>query len=178
MNRTESKPRTHTIPAFVLWIVAVSAAVAMTSCATAGPHFQRSGNVSQIFESYQVLPEYDYYYSGNEYKPNALVAIRKDFRLETGKWIPVEMDKERLQAWMSRMTAQVGAEYNIEPNGAYIRDTDGTPIGMWYSVWRLSALQKTGDREIRIFDPMTVFPSTNRNPNGNDDREERIRVRD
>jgi hypothetical protein len=148
-----------------VWIVALS--VIAVGCASGGPHFERLVSVADTFEQYELIPGYQYYISGREGKPIAIVALRDDYQLTSEHWRKVYPDREQLRKWIDRMRMQPGAEFNIEPNGARILDQQGNPIGVWYSVWATPILTFQSEKTISISRPMTVFPETNRN-RGND----------
>jgi hypothetical protein len=145
----------------------IAALVLAAGCAAIGSHFRRSGDVADTFENYQLIPGHDYYISGRDTKPVAIVALREDYSLTSPHWRQVHPDSDRLRQWVERMLMQPGAEFNQEPNGARILDQQGNPIGVWYSVWQTPILRFQSDKGVTISQPMTVFPETNRN-RGND----------
>lgn len=149
----------------IVWIVALS--VIAVGCASGGSHFKRAVSVADTFEQYELIPGYQYYISGGEYKPVAIVALRDGYELTTAHWRKVYPDREQLRKWIDRMRMQPGAEFNMEPNGARILNQKGDSIGAWYSVWATPLLKFQSEKTIAISRPMTVFPETNRN-RGND----------
>jgi hypothetical protein len=139
--------------------------------ACAGPvHFKRTVRAADTFESYHVLPDHRYFYYGRLHAPVAVIAVKGGYRFNGPKWTPVGMTTADLRALVERMRNQPGAEYNVDPNGALILDDTGETIGMWYSVWALPALEFISETEFRLSDPVTRFPITNRNPNGDEPR--------
>jgi hypothetical protein len=150
---------------FFGWGVAVL--VISAACASGGSHFKRAVSVADAFEQYKLIPDYQYYISGRDDKPIAIVALREDYKLTSPHWRKVEPDREQLRKWVERMRMQPGAEFNMEPNGARVLDQQGNPIGAWYSVWATPLLNFESEKEIIISQPMTIFPSSNRN-RGND----------
>ncbi len=153
------------------WALIWLAAFTLVAC-TAGPyHFKRSANVSDTFEKFRVLNDHQYYFSGNEYKPTAVIGIQKGYTLTSSYWRPVALDEKMLRVWMERMMMQPGAEYNVDPNGAYILDDHGNQIGVWYAVWQLPILKHVSEKEIVISNPVAVFPFNNRR----DDNADHIR---
>jgi hypothetical protein len=140
----------------------------LVSCAASSAHFRRMVSASQDFETYHLLPDHQYYYSGHPSKPVAIIALEKGYRLDSPHWKAVDPDTRQLRTWMERMTTQTGAEYNTEPNGAYILNNQGARIGSWYSVWELPQLAFKSDKVITVSRPNTIFPHSNRNPGGDD----------
>ena len=133
-------------------------------CSSGPAHFKRMVSASDSFEQFQILPGHQYYYYGRPNAPLAMVAIKEGYGLVSPKWTPIELDEQALKTMVGRMLSQSGAEYNIDPNGAYIYNDSGENIGLWYSVWRLPVLHFTAEKEFTISDPVTVFPTTNRQP--------------
>ncbi|MGD8834369.1 MAG: hypothetical protein PVJ84_11665 [Desulfobacteraceae bacterium] len=159
------KKRTHTIfslPGLIIF----SLVVATSGCSSGPAHFQRRVSASNTFERFNVLPHHQYYYFGRPDALLAVVAIDKGHRLNSPNWTATDMDEQTLKSMVGKMRNQPGAEYNIDPNGAYILDDDGETIGLWYSVWRLPLLRFTGEKEFTISDPHTIFPINNREPDG------------
>lgn len=144
-----------------------AALILVAGCAIGGSHFKRLLSVSDSFEQYQLIPGYQYFISGSDYKPVAIVGLANGYTLSSPHWQAVQPDEAQLKAWIERMRLQPGAEYNVEPNGAEILDNQGNRIGVWYSVWETPLLRFKSEKEIYISMPMTVFPASNKNK-GND----------
>ncbi len=145
-----------------LWVLFCMGAFGLAACTAGAYHFQRSAKVTDAFEKFRILNDYRYYYSGNAYKPTALVGVQKGYTLTSPHWHPVDLDEQQLRVWMGRMMMQSGAEYNVDPNGAYILDDHGNRMGIWYAVWKLPQLKFISEKEIAISNPVTIFPFNNR----------------
>jgi hypothetical protein len=112
--------------------------VMLSSCAGLWP--DRIGRIvpdreaALIFEQKQCGADYDYYYSGSELYPSALIGIRKDIRLEDDTlWKKVAMTPERCRDMVSHIqTRALGL--GLFPYGFVIRDDQGKGIGVWYSI--------------------------------------------
>lgn len=158
MVMAQNKTLTH----IGFWVLFCVAAFALAACTTGAYHFKRSVDVSDTFEKFSVLNDYRYYFAGNAYKPTALIGVQKGYTLTSPHWHPVTLDEKMLRVWMERMMMQSGAEYNVDPNGAYILDDQGNRIGVWYSVWQLPVLKFISEKELAISNPVTIFPFNNR----------------
>ena len=145
-----------------IWALFCLAAFTLVACTAGAYHFKRSANVSDTFEKFRVLNDHQYYFSGNEYKPTAVIGIQKGYTLTSSYWHPVALDEKMLRVWTERMMMQPGAEYNVDPNGAYILDDYGNRIGVWYAVWKLPILKFISEKEIDISNPVASFPFNNR----------------
>lgn len=113
-------------------------AVMLSSCAGLWP--DRIGRIvldreaAMIFEKKQCGAEYQYYYSGSDLYPSALMGIRKDIRLEDDTlWKKVDMTPERCLDMVSHIqTRSLGLSQF--PYGFVIQDDQGKRIGVWYSI--------------------------------------------
>ncbi len=92
----------------------------------------KNSNVKGAFEAYQVLPDYNYYYSGPKNYPRAVIGIRKEYLLESKFWKPVELTPEQLKKWLTWR----GSTHIYERNhyGGDIISPAGKQIGIWYTV--------------------------------------------
>lgn len=131
------------------------------SCMTGRSHFDRSYDVSDKFENYQVLTGYQYYRNGHHHSPDAVVGVRKGYTLNSPIWHPVSMDEKMMRSLIDRMLNNPCAEYNSEPNGSRIYNDRGDLVGVYYSVWTLPLITFMSDTEFSISQPMAVFSSSN-----------------
>ena len=113
-------------------------AIALSSCAGLWP--SRGGRIvpdreaTLLFEKKQCTADYQYYYSGAELYPHALIGIRKDVRLEDDTlWKKIAMTPERCKDMVEHMqTRALGL--GMFPHGFVIQDEQGRRIGVWYSI--------------------------------------------
>ena len=120
-----------------------------TGCAvTAGK--QSSGVVTSrkataIWHSYEILPNYRYYYSGPDTQPNYIIGIDDPYHLVSDLWKPVDLTPAMLKNWINYIRPRVG--YSQSNYGAFITDSKGERIGLWYSVrdWRLTGTARVGE---------------------------------
>jgi hypothetical protein len=96
-----------------------------------------SQEATDIWHSYQILPNYNYYYSGPVSQPNYLIGIDDQYHLTSQLWKPVDLTPDMLKNWFNYYKPRVG--YSLDLYGADITDLDGNRVGLWYSVhdWRL-----------------------------------------
>jgi hypothetical protein len=104
-----------------------------------------SREATEIWHSYEVLPNYHYYYSGPDTQPNYLIGIDDRYKLMTEFWKPVDLTPAMLKNWFNYFRPRVG--YSQSPFGAFITDSKGEQIGLWYSVrdWRLTGTASVGE---------------------------------
>jgi hypothetical protein len=109
----------------------------------------------QIFESYQILSDYRYYYSGSDVHPDAVIAIDSAFTLTTSLWKPVTPTPDQMKNWFNWLRPRVG--WDLRPYGRAILSDNGKRIGLWYSVvdWRDHTVVKMiDDHTVEISPPM------------------------
>ena len=130
----------------------------LTGCATtAGKKssgITASREATEIWHSYEILPNYHYYYSGPDTQPNYLIGIDDRYKLMTEFWKPVDLTPAMLKNWFNYFRPRVG--YSQDPYGAFITDSAGERIGLWYSVrdWRLTGTATvTEDNQVFVTRP-------------------------
>ncbi|MEJ2101084.1 MAG: hypothetical protein P8X68_14070 [Desulfobacterales bacterium] len=110
-----------------------------------------SPEVSQIFQTYKVLPQYKYYFSGPDTKPTAIVGIDRNYTLDTQVWqAAADLTPEKLQNWVGQM---LGFNPAWRTFGAYILDGKGQPVGIWYSLDNEVPVAVQPDKRIEIIAP-------------------------
>jgi len=133
--------------AAVLGLVVIQSA--LTGCAATAARKPSGVTSSQaatdIWHSYQILPNYKYYYSGPDARPNYIIGIDDRYHLTSKLWKPVDLTPEMLNNWLNYIRPRVG--YSPRLYGADITDTNGQRVGLWYSVrdWRLLGTASVGE---------------------------------
>jgi len=122
---------------------------ALSGCATtAGKKSSgvvTSREATDIWHSYEILPNYHYYTSGPDTQPNYIIGIDDRYKLISEFWKPVDLTPEMLKNWFNYIRPRVG--YSQSPFGAFITGPNGERIGLWYSVrdWRLTGTARVGE---------------------------------
>jgi len=114
------------------------------------------GRVTAAFDKYQVNPNYDYFYSGSEVYPNAVMGLDKAYALESDLWKKVDMTPAKLReivTYMKDKAATVNLMTSL--HGFVILDDKGKQIGVWYSI-----LKATTKSSVRMKDDKTVLIDT------------------
>jgi hypothetical protein len=126
------------IVSMLLLVVVQISLIAHPAAAAKKPSGVSSSQAAtDIWHSYQILPNYKYYYSGPDSQPNYIIGIDDRYRLTSKLWKPVDLTPEKLEDWINYVRPRVG--YSPRLYGADITDKDDQRIGLWYSVrdWRL-----------------------------------------
>ena len=140
------KAEMPTLPAVFLLVVIVSA---LTGCAATevkkSSGITASREATELWHAYEILPNYHYYTSGPDTQPNYIIGIDDRYTLMTEFWKPVDLTPEMLKNWFNYIRPRVG--YSQDPYGAFIIDSNGERIGLWYSVrdWRLTGSVTVGE---------------------------------
>lgn len=103
-----------------------------------------------VFESYQVLPDHRYYYTGTDFKPEAIIGIQRDYTLKSDFWKPVALTPGMLKHWMSNISP-VGRP--LSNYGSVILDPNGKQVGIWFSHHDRTTVVFTGDKTLQIYLP-------------------------
>ena len=144
---------THTIKGIAFIVAVLFLAMILSplndAAASAGKK-SRSGVVisreaTDIWHSYEIRPNYNYYFSGPKSQPDFVIGIDDKYRLTSKLWKPVDLTPEMLKKWFNFTRQRVGISQ--DPYGAYIVDSNGERVGLWYSVkdWRLVGAATVGD---------------------------------
>jgi len=126
-------------PKFVTILLFVFILSALSGCATTGREGSSiipSREATEIWHSYEILPNYHYYYSGPNSQPKFIIGIDDTYQFTSKLWKPVDLTPEMLKNWFNYIRPRVG--YSQDTYGAFIVGPNGERLGLWYSVrdWR------------------------------------------
>jgi hypothetical protein len=110
---------------------------------------ERDREVTQIFETYQILEDHAYYINGWGSIPYAIIAIDDQYKLRKGLWKKVDITVPLLRGWVSQMDMV----YGYPPYGSRILDHKGNPLGMWYSSKQWTTVVIEEENQIAVFTP-------------------------
>ena len=153
-----------TCPTLLLLFSLSMAVLTMVSCSGKGNYGRLVPNdkVKSTFETYQLSPDYTYYYSGPDAYPRAVIGIRNEYHLESKFWKAVDLTPTLLKRWLE-IGGRPRQDFDLNRNGSEILTPDGRQIGIWY------ALKNWKDRaRVEMIDDTTVAVST---PIGDENRQ-------
>jgi hypothetical protein len=135
--------------------------VLLPSAGCTGSLFKNYGSivpdraVTNAFEQYQVNPKYNYYISGSEVYPNAIIGLDKAYALEPDLWKPVEMTPQKLRELVQYMHDKVSTiTFGLSLHGFAMFDDKGKQIGVWYSILEAkTSLKMKDERTVEIITP-------------------------
>jgi len=110
---------------------------------------KRSSEITNIFETHQILPDHQYYYSGWGQVPYAIIAIDSRYKLRKGLWKKVEATVPKLRNWVREMDMI----YGFPPYGSQILDHNGQQLGVWYSSKQWTTIIIEEQNEIAVLAP-------------------------
>jgi hypothetical protein len=121
----------------MLLVAALSALTGFAATERKGSRIVNSREATEIWHSYEIQPNYNYYISGPNSQPNYIIGIDNKYRFTSKKWKPVDLTPEMLKNWFNYIKPRVG--YSLDTYGAFIIGPNGERLGLWYSVkdWRL-----------------------------------------
>ncbi len=115
--------------------------------------FEPSKKITQAFETYQINPDLNYYFSGSDVYPNAIMGLNKQYTLDESLWKPVKMTPKKLKSMVDEMKKK-SDELDLYLLGWSMRDNTGKEIGVWYSVlFATTAIKMEAENKVDIFRP-------------------------
>lgn len=131
------------------WL-AISILLACVGCATTpAGRLEGSPEVTRAFEESEILPNHQYYISGFQTLPYAIIAVDDNYQLRPGRWTPIDMNSTVLNV----LTYRMDQVYSLNPRGAWILDSDGNRLGAWYSSQYQTTIRRGKDNRILIVSP-------------------------
>ena len=113
----------------------ICALALLASAGCAGQHAGKygriipDGDVTGAFEKYQRDPDLNYYISGSDICPNAIMGLNRAYTLDSTLWKKVEMTPQILDDLVTRMQMEDRHQF-----GFALFDNRGHRIGVWYSI--------------------------------------------
>lgn len=112
---------------------------------------ERDKEVTEIFETYKVLPDHKYFTSGPGNIPYAIMGIHESYILRKGLWKEVDLTTQLLRSWLYQMDTI----YGFPPYGSKILDDTGKQVGVWYSSKQWTTVIMEKNNGIAVFTPET-----------------------
>jgi hypothetical protein len=133
------------IVAVLFFVVIQSTLIGCAAVPDRASGIRTSQAATDIWNSYQVLPNYKYYYAGSDAQPSYIIGIDDRYHLTSKLWKPVDLTPAMLKNWLNYIQPRVG--YDPSLYGADITDANGKRVGLWYSVrdWRRLGTASVGE---------------------------------
>lgn len=92
-------------------------------------------NVKRSFETYQINPNYNYYISGSDVYPHAVLGLDRAYTLESDLWKHIDMTPSKLRELVLDMREKVRhLDIRLALHGFALINDKGQQIGIWYSI--------------------------------------------
>jgi len=131
-------------------IFLIAALTLLIGCSGTWGKYKRSDEVTKIYETYQVLPDYNYYYTGSNVRPDAVMGIQKNYTLTSADlWIAVNLDSKQLKFWVE----DIKKDPSYQPDGYFILDDKGKQIGTYYTRWDTGPVKMQGEKQVEVYLP-------------------------
>lgn len=130
----------------------------VVSCGASPRSLQRSLEIEKHFESATILPGYTYYVQGPASDPEAIMALKEKYQLQSRLWSRVEWTEKEMARVVFLMESDGGGFCTID--GGNLVAPDGQIIGIWYSQRDSSLIKQPepGVVEVYPFDFTTSSP--------------------
>ena len=135
-------------------LMVLTSAACMTSLNNYG-QIAPDRNVTNVFKTYQINPNYNYYISGSDTHPNAIMGLDKAYKLEPDLWKPVDMTPQKLRELVIDTENYLRSmDIRLVLQGYTISDDQGKQIGIWYSILAATkSVMMKDDRTVIIITP-------------------------
>jgi hypothetical protein len=130
--------------------------IALGGCSTSNyGQLKSNKEVTQAFQSYQILPNYRYYYRGSYSRPIAIVGIKENYELKSNLWVEIDPKSKDFRILIERVALQ-GSGSVANAWGFTILDNAGREVGVWYSAIRAAAVDIKPNGQIVNLSPIGV----------------------
>ena len=128
--------------------------ISLSGCSMSGyGRLMSDKEVTQSFETYQILPNHKYYYRGTYSRPLAIVGINETYTLNSKLWIPIDPTSKDFRLLIDRIALQ-GTGSTTAPWGFVILDHSDRDLGVWYSAIRAAAIEVNENGQIVNLSPL------------------------
>ncbi len=157
MNHLQSEYKVRRQLRFCAALGVLIASTILSGCFQNYGRLRHNDEATRAFQTYQVKPDYKYYYYGRTNMPYAVVGIDREYQMRSRIWREVDQDTEQFK----EMVFWVWDDYRYHnqrnfTKGADILDPDGKKVGIWYSGLWWAAIRFEENKRIVVM-PETPF---------------------
>ena len=147
---------------FLIIVIAIFIGFIVFFVSRSGENFgmlKPSETATGHFQSGQSLPDLDYWFSGPESHPRALIGVERRLRFDSAKhWMKVTSGEESLKRLVDGMQSKA-LQTNRSLLGFEMVDHRGERVGEWYSEAGIQAvIKRTGIDSVEIYPPSLEKP--------------------
>ena len=111
------------------------------------------GLAAEAFESFQLNAGLNYYVSGSDEHPNAMLGLNREYSLDSTLWKKIDPTPARFRDLVLQMQTRAG-QIGQRQYGCAVLDDQGRQIGIWYSILPArSPVVMKGDRHVEVYTP-------------------------
>jgi len=132
----------------------------LTNCAGTANYgtVKRDTSVTEKFKSFEINPNYNYFYFGKEERPFSILGIERSYTVESKFWYPIELNKEQLQRWIIAFEARqvyqtADGATKVNYRGSMILNPQGGSAGVIYSMLDWFVVTFPGDNVVVPYPP-------------------------
>lgn len=143
--------KTHGMRLFAAILCSLLAGPA-ASCTPSVISFRQDMRINDALESLQPLPGYEYYYSGPDSFPLAILGVSQGLAFRQGLWKKVNLTEAKLDLWMRSIDNRYRS-ISTRYSGKYIIGPKGRVLGIWYSPQEWPAVRLSAEDELSVVTP-------------------------
>ena len=114
---------------------------------------KRDSELTRAFQSYQIEPDYKYYFYGPSNYPYAIIGIDPAYHISSKVWREVDPGTEQFKKMLYWVWSD---DYYSPISGASILSPTGEKVGIWYSSIWFAAIRFEENNRIAVM-PDTPF---------------------
>ena len=137
----------------VVGIIVIALIIVLRRAGASYGKIRPSREATTAYECFRVDPNLNYYVSGPDTYPNAIIGIDKTWTLESDLWKRKDFSSQSMKELVKNMQAK-SAEQTLTLHGFDIFDNRGRKIGDWFSIMGvIMTVEITGERRVIIHTP-------------------------
>ena len=152
MNHIQTKYKDSRLLRFCVALGVLIGATMVSGCFENYGRLKHNDEVTRAFQTYQVKPDYKYYYYGRTNMPYAIVGIDSAYHMQSRVWREVDHDTEQFKKMIFWVWDDVYVPFYL--SGAHITDSGGKKVGIWYSGIWYAAIRFEEDNRIVVMPDM------------------------
>lgn len=139
---------------FLLLLLLLGSGLALTGCVTCTDcgSLHRQNDISTMFWNYEAVPGLNYYYTGPEDRPSAVMAMEPSYTVKSSFWKPIGLSGDELSKWMEERF-QWKQSSRMQFNGAEIHDPNGKRVGIFFSKFDDLVTKFQSDNVVEVYPP-------------------------
>jgi hypothetical protein len=123
-------------------------------------------SAEKSFESFQIDPDMNYYFSGSDVYPSVIMGLKKQYVLDNDLWRPLKSDPKVFNDLITDMQSKASISGQLQ-RGFVLKSPDGQIIGVCYCTFKVRMSLKMGEgNKVVVYTPDALsypYPADNRN---------------